>query len=46
MPGLILDIEDNKLIMPGLIPDDEDSKNQPALIADVEDESIANIFCV
>ncbi len=29
----------------GLIPDDEDSKDRPALITDVEDESIANIFC-
>jgi hypothetical protein len=31
--------------MPGLIPDDKDSKNRSTLITDVEDESIANIFC-
>ncbi len=32
-------------LMPGLILDDEDSKDQPALITDVEDDSIANVFC-
>jgi hypothetical protein len=31
-------------LMPGLIPDNEDSKDQPALITEVEDESITNIF--
>ncbi len=32
--------------MPGLIPDDKDSKDQPALITDVEDKSIGYIFCL
>jgi hypothetical protein len=32
-------------LMPGLIPEDKDSKDQPNLITDVEDESIVNIFC-
>jgi hypothetical protein len=31
--------------MPGLIPDDENSEDCPALITDVEDKSVANIFC-
>jgi hypothetical protein len=31
--------------MLGLITDDKDSKDRPALITDVEDKSIANIFC-
>jgi hypothetical protein len=32
-------------LMPGLISDDEDSKDRPTFITDVEDKSIANIFC-
>jgi hypothetical protein len=32
-------------LMPGLIPDDKDSKDWPTLIMDVKDKSIANIFC-
>ncbi len=31
--------------MPGLIPNDEDRENRPALIMDFEDESITNIIC-
>jgi hypothetical protein len=31
--------------MPGLIPDDKDSKDRPTLITDVEDKSITNVFC-
>ena len=33
--------------VPGLIPNtDNDEPSWPALIADVDDESIANVFCV
>jgi hypothetical protein len=32
-------------LMPGLTPNGKDDKNQPVLITDVDNESIANIFC-
>jgi hypothetical protein len=31
--------------MPGLIPNDKDSKNRPTLMTDVKDELMANVFC-
>jgi hypothetical protein len=39
----------NHPFLPGLIPDDSDKDNdnqpQPAVIDDIDDESIANVFC-
>jgi hypothetical protein len=32
-------------LMPGHIPNDKDSEDRSALITDVKDKSIANIFC-
>jgi hypothetical protein len=45
MPGLIPNNKNN-VVMPGLISNDKDSKNQPALGTDVNDNLIANIFCL